>query len=1083
MKRVSLLSALLLAATAMSAAAAPQPPKVGYYTQADLQRAQLEAAAQPLGPPEQFEITAGQMDGYDALTGAHLTPQSLSRSPDPDHVLLADDNDTAHYMRGRSLAIHIFINHTGGTFTAQQRADAGARAHVAKDHYLANTPGGANVSFDWQGSDNYWFYEVTVGYNIPNSGMSQAIAEDALAILGFADSDGDGTRVDDFTLYLQTFDRGFDNVLGCFQPAVTGRAFASYGLSETWLYTDSNANVWAHEWGHLYGACDEYIEGGQCNGGINCNLCQSWYLDENVNNGNCQLAACAPHETCLMINNTFTNICSFTLEHWGWVDEGGAGLLDTVKRRTSGNNFVTMYELYHNGWFFWDNTTQSEMVSQRWTNWAAVGIRPGAGADEDITLYGDNNHNYIHASSVFGGSAVDFVVGDYNHSPPSNEHIQLTHFAGPVLGYNLTFEGGTEVLYPDGIVRAGSWQDYNIVRVWDVPLFGGEEISFILDNQTAGLDLSMALYKSNGGAYWVGRSGAVITANVNGNGLDESFTYTVPEDDVYGLVIWSNNAVAGNFTIQIGSPDPFTLAEETPFSSPFALRLFNYIPTTNYWALVGNRPDVGTDMDLSLFTDVNYINQAAESNYSGNQLDFIAVDYNHASITQDYLRVWRTAGAGNHRTEWEQDPETGLGYVADTHVAPHLGKVWDVFLTGGENYFFRQYHQFAPLTMDNGLYLFSSADGDYYKERGAFAAASNFRLPADGGEWFNFIPPISDWYGLINIVNDETGQAYGILSGPDIALAEDGQITRGEQIVFGSNNVGNIYWTVFGARPSPGDNVYAQLYGDDAYTISTLVASDFGGGAVSYVVGDYNHSPLGTVYPRFWRDTGFGAVDIEWEGGADGLGFVVGGITTTNLVWPAGDVVEAYDILVPAARTIRIVVDDLSGVMDLGIELFDSNGATYYSRRGLGVASSDATGVGGSEVLSFANPSDDWLGLIIYNKNDLGGNYRVRVGDQVLVGVDDGPPATFSLRAGRNPSSGDAPLNFSLEREGEAQLAIFDLQGRKLRSVAEGRYSSGSHKATWDGRDDAGNMLSAGVYMARLQSGGKVETVKLVRSR
>ena len=292
-----------------------------------------------------------------------------------------------------------------------------------------------------------------------------------------------------------------------------------------------------------------------------------------------------------------------------------------------------------------------------------------------------------------------------------------------------------------------------------------------------------------------------------------------------------------------------------------------------------------------------------------------------------------------------------------------------------------------------------------------------------------------------------------------------------------------MYWTVFGARPSPGDNVYAQLYGDDAYTISTLVASDFGVvGRVSYVVGDYNHDPLGIVYPRFWRSFGSGAVDIEREGGTEQLDFVPGGLTTNNLVWPAGDVVEAYDIFVEAGRTIRIVLDDLSGVMDLGIELFDSNGAAYYASRGNGVASSDVGGVGGSEVLTFANPTADWLGLIIYNKNTAGGNYRIKVGDQLLVGVDDAATATFGLKVGRNPSTGDAPLSFSLAQEGPAQLSIFDLQGRKVRSVVDGSFTSGTHKASWDGRDDSGNALSAGVYLARLQSGGRVETAKLVRS-
>src|SRR5262245_57009888 len=224
MKRISLLSALRLAVAATAAAAAPPLPQAGTYTAADVQRARNEAAAKPLGSPENFEDTAYQMNGIDGTSGAWLVPQQPLSTTDPNQVLLADDNDTAHYMRGRTLVIHVFINHTGGTFTDPQRATAGARAHVAKDHYLTHAPWNANPYFDWQGSDAYWFYETTLGYNIPNSGMTDQVMEDALAALGFADGDGDGSRVDDFTLFLQQFDGGFDNVMACFEPAVKGRA-------------------------------------------------------------------------------------------------------------------------------------------------------------------------------------------------------------------------------------------------------------------------------------------------------------------------------------------------------------------------------------------------------------------------------------------------------------------------------------------------------------------------------------------------------------------------------------------------------------------------------------------------------------------------------------------------------------------------------------------------------------------------------------------------------------------------------------------------------------------------------------------
>ena len=65
----------------------------------------------------------------------------------------------------------------------------------------------------------------------------------------------------------------------------------------------------------------------------------------------------------------------------------------------------------------------------------------------------------------------------------------------------------------------------------------------------------------------------------------------------------------------------------------------------------------------------------------------------------------------------------------------------------------------------------------------------------------------------------------------------------------------------------------------------------------------------------------------------------------------------------------------------------------------------------------------------------------------------------------------------------EAELALFDLQGRKLRTLLKGTYPAGEQSVLWDGRDDAGNRIAPGVYLARLASGGEQRLVKLARSQ
>jgi flagellar hook assembly protein FlgD len=43
-------------------------------------------------------------------------------------------------------------------------------------------------------------------------------------------------------------------------------------------------------------------------------------------------------------------------------------------------------------------------------------------------------------------------------------------------------------------------------------------------------------------------------------------------------------------------------------------------------------------------------------------------------------------------------------------------------------------------------------------------------------------------------------------------------------------------------------------------------------------------------------------------------------------------------------------------------------------------------------------------------------------------------------------------------------LAVFDLQGRRVATLLAGELPQGSHTAAWAGRDEAGREVAAGVY-------------------
>jgi len=63
------------------------------------------------------------------------------------------------------------------------------------------------------------------------------------------------------------------------------------------------------------------------------------------------------------------------------------------------------------------------------------------------------------------------------------------------------------------------------------------------------------------------------------------------------------------------------------------------------------------------------------------------------------------------------------------------------------------------------------------------------------------------------------------------------------------------------------------------------------------------------------------------------------------------------------------------------------------------------------------------------------------------------------------------------------QVRIFDSAGRQVRLVTDKEYGVGEHVVAWDGGDDRGQEVSAGIYMIRLETRGFEAIRKLVRLR
>lgn len=61
-----------------------------------------------------------------------------------------------------------------------------------------------------------------------------------------------------------------------------------------------------------------------------------------------------------------------------------------------------------------------------------------------------------------------------------------------------------------------------------------------------------------------------------------------------------------------------------------------------------------------------------------------------------------------------------------------------------------------------------------------------------------------------------------------------------------------------------------------------------------------------------------------------------------------------------------------------------------------------------------------------------------------------------------------------------AEVAVFDVAGRRIRVLASGNLPDGYHRATWDGKSGQGIAVSSGIYFVRALSGGRESRLKVV---
>jgi hypothetical protein len=189
------------------------------------------------------------------------------------------------------------------------------------------------------------------------------------------------------------------------------------------------------------------------------------------------------------------------------------------------------------------------------------------------------------------------------------------------------------------------------------------------------------------------------------------------------------------------------------------------------------------------------------------------------------------------------------------------------------------------------------------------------------------------------------------------------------------------------------------------------------------------------------------------------------------MVFARSSLSEFYSI----ARSYRLGTDPL-GTMSAPATVKESFTAYGSNRWG------DYSGV----VADPVSPGRFWMH---HQYTPGGGAWRTWVqsetlGPVIAVGDAAASPLIGQMAARPSPSAGPTSFSFVLDREARAQLEVYEVSGRHVRTLDLGVLGARSHDVRWDGRADGGAPVADGVYLARLVADGDVvSTSRIVVTR
>jgi len=118
------------------------------------------------------------------------------------------------------------------------------------------------------------------------------------------------------------------------------------------------------------------------------------------------------------------------------------------------------------------------------------------------------------------------------------------------------------------------------------------------------------------------------------------------------------------------------------------------------------------------------------------------------------------------------------------------------------------------------------------------------------------------------------------------------------------------------------------------------------------------------------------------------------------------------------------------------------------------------------------------IGIHTYYVTALYGSYESGPSNEVVVEMTETDfvlTPLFTELSGNfpNPFNPETTINFALKEAGNVRIEIYNIKGKKVRTLINNYLEADYHSIVWNGKDDGNKTVSSGIYFYKMKAGDK----------